>query len=79
MGKKTRIVAALGEHRLLGPFLLNQSLAANDRPVRGCAKTGGSNVPEAAARVVRRTVVWRRRFHHRDKPRISDLGRPGSW
>jgi uncharacterized protein Yka (UPF0111/DUF47 family) len=31
MGKKTRIVAALGEHRLLLPFLLNEALAANDR------------------------------------------------
>lgn len=31
MSKKTRIVSALGEHRLLLPFLLNEALAANDR------------------------------------------------
>ena len=31
MSEKARIVAALGEHRLLLPFLLNEALSANDR------------------------------------------------
>jgi hypothetical protein len=31
MSAKTRIVSALGERRLLLPFLLNEALAANDR------------------------------------------------